>query len=272
MTAPVVAELLRRARLEVMPLAGVEERVLEHVPKDVKITVTASPARGLDSTLELCGALARQGYPVVPHISARLVVDERHLAEILRQVEALPCNEVFVVAGDVPEPAGKFEDAPALLAAMAELGSGIEEVGITGYPESHPFVSDEATIQAMYEKEPHATYIVSQLAFDAATIGGWVRNVRARGVSLPIYIGIPGPVSRTKLVRFAARIGMGESARFATQHTSWIRRLLSPKRVRPERLLDGLAPYLEEPGHEVRGVHIYTFNEVEQTQRWLRER
>jgi hypothetical protein len=52
-----------------------------------------------------------------------------------------------VIAGDVDLPAGKFDGATALLAAMAELGHGIDQVGISGYPESHPFISDETTIQ-----------------------------------------------------------------------------------------------------------------------------
>ena len=49
---------------------------------------------------------------------------------------------------------------------MAERGD-LRELGITGYPESHHLIDDETTIQAMFEKEPHATYIVSQICFDA---------------------------------------------------------------------------------------------------------
>src|SRR3712207_7862745 len=51
---------------------------------------------------------------------------------------------------------------------MAEIGHDFEEVGISGYPESHPLISDETTIQAMYDKVPYATYIVSQICFDPA--------------------------------------------------------------------------------------------------------
>ena len=46
-----------------IPLAGVEEKVLEHVPHDVTITVTASPVKGLEPTLELSTRLAEEGYP-----------------------------------------------------------------------------------------------------------------------------------------------------------------------------------------------------------------
>ena len=42
-----VAELLAQSRYEVLPLDGIEEEVLEHVPREVTITVTASPTKGL---------------------------------------------------------------------------------------------------------------------------------------------------------------------------------------------------------------------------------
>ena len=70
-----LAELLRNARFEVLPLEGIEEQVLEHLGADVKLTVTASPRRGLDATLELTERFTAAGYVTVPHISARLVRD-----------------------------------------------------------------------------------------------------------------------------------------------------------------------------------------------------
>ena len=38
--------------------------------------------------------------------------------------------------------------------AMAELGHGLEQIGVTGYPESHALISDETTIQAMFGVGP----------------------------------------------------------------------------------------------------------------------
>ena len=78
-----VAEALRHPRYEVIPLKGAEEQVIEHVPKDVKLTVTVSPRKGQDSTLELAERLSKRGYETAPHLSARLVKDEAHLGEIL---------------------------------------------------------------------------------------------------------------------------------------------------------------------------------------------
>ena len=173
-----VADALKRVRYEVLPLPGVEEAVAEHVPRDVKVTVTASPRQGIDQTLSVAEGIAERGYSVVPHLSARLVRDGAHLDEVLQRLAERGVRELFVIAGDVAEPAGEFDGAHALLVAMAARRPALDAVGITGYPESHPFISDEATIQAMFDKEPYASYIVSQITFDPKVIGGWIDRVR----------------------------------------------------------------------------------------------
>ncbi|HEY0127568.1 MAG TPA: methylenetetrahydrofolate reductase [Rubrobacteraceae bacterium] len=267
-----VAEALRRPRYEVIPLQGAEEQVVEHVPKDVKVTVTASPKKGIESTLELAERLSKRGYATAPHLSARLVRDEVHLEEILGRLRGSGIRDAFVVAGDAQEPAGKFAGASGLLAAMAELGHDLDEIGITGYPESHPFISDADTIKAMYEKEPYATYIVSQICFDAEVIAGWARRVRQRGVDLPIYVGMPGAVSRQKLLRISRGVGLGESARFLKKYGNWFVRFFLPGGYSPDRLVEGLTPLFTDPESKVRGFHVYTFNEVGKTEAWRHEK
>jgi methylenetetrahydrofolate reductase (NADPH) len=267
----VLVDFLRRPRLEVIPLDGIEQEVIGHVPAQVTVTVTSSPSRGIDATLALCDRLAAHGYRVVPHLAARLVRDRAHLHELLARLDELGLREVFVVAGDIGQPAGEFEGAAALLAAMAEVGHALEEIGITGYPESHAFISDETTIQAMFDKQPLATYIVSQICFSPEVIGTWIRRVRDRGVDLPIHVGLPGPVAARKLLRVSGRIGLGESARFLRRHGNWAGRLLLPRAYRPERLLEQLAPHVGRPDDRIAGLHLFTFNELEPAERWRHE-
>jgi len=264
-----LVEALQTPRYEVIPLPGIEEKVVEHVPRHLKVTVTASPKKGIDPTLGLAEKLSGEGFEVAPHLSARLVRDRGHLGEILARLRERGIRDVFVVAGDAPEPAGPFEGSGDLLEAMAEIGHDLEEVGITGYPESHPLISDEVTIQAMYRKAPYATYITSQICFDPATIDAWVLRVRRRGVALPIYVGMPGAVGMAKLVRISSNIGLGESARFLKKYGNRFWRVFMPGGYSPEGLIEGLA--LGDPERSVRGFHIYTFNEVEGTERWRRE-
>lgn len=262
---------LSRPRYEVFPSEGVEDEVAAHVPAGLKVTVTASPRRGLDATLELADTLARRGYHVAPHLSARLVRDEAQLRDILARLGEIGLTDAFVVAGDLSEPAGEFASAYELLAAMTRLGHGLEHVGITGYPESHPLISDETTIQAMFDKAPLATYIVSQVCFEPRTIEWWIGAVRERGVHLPIDVGIPGAASRTKLLRIARRIGVGESIGFLSKRRSWIAQLLKPAGYSPDHIVEGLAPTLVDPAADVAGFHVYTFNELAATEAWRRE-
>jgi len=234
------------------------------------VTVTSSPSRGIEATLSLAERLAARGYRVVPHLAARLVAGHAELGRLIARIEAVGIHEVFVVAGDIDEPLGPFDGAASLLSAMAELGHGLQDVGITGYPESHAFISDETTIQAMFDKTPYATYIVSQITFDAAVIGTWIRRVRDRGVELPIYVGLPGLVDPVRLMRLSTRIGLGESARFLRRHGNWLGRLTLPRGHRPGALLERLAPDLAAPENRVVGIHLFTFNELDRTEEWRR--
>jgi methylenetetrahydrofolate reductase (NADPH) len=261
---------LEHARYEVLPLEGAHERVLQAVGTDIKVTVTASPRKGLDSTLSLAERLAGHGYVTVPHLSARLVADGSHLDEVVARLRAAKIREVFVVAGDSAQPAGQFPGSLELLQAMHEHGHAFDDVGIAGYPESHPLIDDDVTIQSMWDKRRFATYIVSNICFDAKVIGRWVKRVRRRGVELPIYLGLPSITDTAKLLRVSQKIGVGDSARFLTKSRGGWLRLVVPGGYDPTRLLKRLASNLGDPALDVPGVHIYTFNEVELTESWRR--
>lgn len=259
---------LDRPRYEVLPLDGIVDEVRAHVPESVTITVTASPAKGLEPTLAVAEGLARHGYRAVPHLSARLLRDGRQLDDAVARLKDAGVGDIFVIAGDAPRPAGDFASAAELLSALAEPFS---EVGISGYPESHPLISDDDTIAAMFAKEPMATYIVSQICFDPAVIATWVRRVRARGTTLPIWIGVPGAVANRDLVKVSLRIGLGQSARFLRAHRGWVRRLARPRRYTPTTLLRRLAPLIADPAAGIGGIHVFTFNELQRTEHWRRQ-
>jgi methylenetetrahydrofolate reductase (NADPH) len=267
--SPSLAQLLAGSRFEVLPLPGVEEQVLTHLSTSTPVTVTASPSRGLDATLELSERLARAGYSVVPHVSARLVRDRVHLDELLDRMRAAGLRRIFVPAGDTAT-AGEFHEAVQLLDAMGERRSQFDEIDITGYPESHHLISDEETIRAMFAKAPMATHIISQICFDPGTIAGWIAAVRTRGTHLPIWVGLPGNVDHAKLMRISMKIGLGESARFLRHHGNWMARIVT-RQFKPDRLLRGLEATVTDPAAGIAGFHLYTFNEVARTERWRRE-
>jgi methylenetetrahydrofolate reductase (NADPH) len=264
-------EFLRAPRYEVLPTEDIEGMVLAHVPHEVTITITASPRRGMDATIRLAESLSAKGYKVVPHLSARLIRDTAHLKEILAAVDQMGARDVFVIAGDAREPAGKFPDSVSLLEAMMQAGHQLGDVGVSGYPESHSFIDDDMTIQAMWDKRRIATYIVSNLCFDPRVVKRWVGRVRRRRVELPIHIGMAGVADPAKLLRISTRIGVVDSARFLRGHSNWFLRMLQPGGYDPGRFVSALLPDLGTPDRNVAGLHVFTFNEIEPTERWRQQ-
>jgi methylenetetrahydrofolate reductase (NADPH) len=260
--------LLHSVRYEVLPAKATEDKVLAHVPRDVVVTVTASPVKGLEPTLDLATRLTAHGCRVVPHVPARLLRDDAHLKDVVDRLREAGVDDVFVPAGDADPPAGAYDGALPVLRRLSELGSPFAHVGITGYPESHPLIHDDITIQAMWDKQAHATYIVSNLCFDPRVLGDWVGRIRRRDITLPVHVGVAGPVQRAKLLSMAAKIGVGESTRFLTKHASWFLRFATPGGYSPERLLARSAGALSSPSAGVAGLHLFTFNQIAETERW----
>ena len=134
-----MSRVVRAARYEVLPTATIEDKILEHVPTEQAVTVTASPSKGLEATLDLTERLIGHGYVAVPHLAARMVRDRAELAEICDRLTGKGITRVFVPGGDA-DPAGGYPDALSLLEDLDALGRPFPHVGITGYPESHPTI------------------------------------------------------------------------------------------------------------------------------------
>lgn len=267
---PAVEPVLDPPRFEVLPVRGAVAQTV-HLPPAATVTVTSSPTKGLEATLRLTEELTGRGLSVVPHVSARLVSGRGHLRDIVRRLDALGVRDVFVVGGDSETPAGPYGTGLDLVRALADVGHHLDEVGVPAYPEGHPRVPDDVLTEALRAKQAFATYLVTQMCFDAAPIIEWLEGVRRQGVSLPASIGLPGIVDRTRLLRVSVKIGVGGSARFLKKNRATVGRLVRPGSYDPDELVKRLAPPLRDPDLAVRGFHLFTFNEVEATARWARQ-
>ncbi len=259
--------LLQQARYEVLPTPSTEEKVLAHLPVDRTVTITASPSKGLDATFDLAERLGKAGYTAVPHIAARMVSGRDELEEICARLTASGISTVFVPGGDA-ETVGNYPDALGLLEDLREIGSPFSHVGITGYPESHPSINDDLTIQAMWDKRRHATHIVSNLTFDPKVFATWLTRMRTRGITLPLLVGLPGPIDRTKLLGMATKIGVGESTKFLAKNKRLFAGLAAPGGFTGERFLEQVAAAVTPPGALVEGLHVFTFNQIAETEAW----
>jgi methylenetetrahydrofolate reductase (NADPH) len=271
--APSDAEALARAlaapAFELIPLASAFEKSAA-LPAGATVTVTSSPAKGVMATADLAVRLAALGFEVVPHLSARLTRDRPQLLAFLQMLRDAGIDRAFVIGGD-PAQAGPYPDALALLREMADLGVLPQRVGIAAYPQGHPKISDADLLAALAAKAPFASWMTTQLCFDAHAIGHWIAERRADGVSLPAEIGVPGVAQIPKLLEVSARIGVRDATAFIRKNTAFVGQLLtSGGAYRPTGLLESLAPVLSDPTSGVSGLHLYTFNDVEATERWRR--
>lgn len=265
-----LADALRNATYEVLPFTTAEEKVLAHVPTDIALTVTTTEAKGLGPTVDLAVRLRRHGYRAAPHLAARLVRDGAHLADLVARLRENGVDGVFVIGGDAPEPAGGFPDALSLLEAMRKAEHTFAFVGIGGYPEGHGRIPDALIERALDAKAPFATHVITQMCFDAATTVRWAREVRARGVTLPVRVGVPGAVGRQKLVRVSAGLGLGRSARFLRKQQSLFWRFFLPGGYDPARLIERVTPAFAAGDSGLSGLHVFTFNDLESTEAWRR--
>lgn len=268
---PTVVRLLNRARYEVLPTPTIEEKVHASVPTEVTLTVTASPTKGIGETLATAERFSAAGYDVVPHVAARMVNGRHDLVEIVARLQEAGITKIFVPGGDATPHPGGYADALGLLEDLSALGSPFDHVGIAGYPESHPTIHDDITVQSMWDKRKHATHVVSNLTFDPAVIKDWLHRMRLRGIGLPLLMGIPGPVDRAKLLSMATKIGVGDSTKFLVKHKGLMARLTAPGGFTGERFLEKCAPTIGEPEAIVEGLHVYTFNQVAETEAWRQD-
>lgn len=263
-------DILRNISYEIMPFRGTEEAVLAHVPTDVALTITVTEAKGLSATIDLATRLTAHGYRVAPHIAARMVKDNAHAEDLLAQLSQAGIDRVFVIGGDAPTPAGEFTGALDLLNAIADSGHRFERIGIGGYPEGHAKIGGTELRTALAQKAPMASHIITQICFDPGTTIAWARHLHQHHPALEVVVGVPAPVGWQKLLRISAGIGLGQSARFLRKQQHIVGKLLRPGGYRPDTLLRGLAPHITGPDINIRGVHLFTFNELEPAEAWRR--
>lgn len=267
----VLAGLVKNISYEVMPFKNMKEKVLAEVPTEVPLTITATGGKGLEPTVEASIFLRAKGYMVAPHIPARQISGPRELDTLVARFEMAGVDRIFIVAGDAKEPAGEFKDALGFLRCLNDRGHHFNDIGIGGYPEGHALFPQNDINQALRDKAPYADRVLTQICFNADTSTEWANSLQHEGVGLPIYAGMPGPVSRQKLMRISTGLGLGQSANFLKKQQNMLWKFFSPSGYKPTKLIRGLVQNLLQEGPVIAGFHIFTFNDLASTEAWRRE-
>lgn len=271
--------LVAGATLELIPMKSLERAIGELRPGS-RISMTCSPAKSIAATLDEAARLLDLGHTVVPHLAARMVESDEHLAAIHGCVRELGLREIFVVAGDAPE-TGCFHDAIEFIEALIDLDDrsgerrAIDHIGVTAYPESHPLIPDDKLHDALHRKQElilstgRTAHASTQMCFSSDTIVEWIRRERAAGLTVPVHLGVPGVIDRTKLLATGMRLGIGTSLRYLSKNRRALGRLMTRSAFTPDSLLKPFAGRVDELG--ISGLHVFTFNQVDATEVW-RER
>ena len=260
----------RLTQFEVLPLQRSVDLAAQ-LPQPERLTVTCSPRHGPDESVAVGRELTAMGHVVTVHVAARMVRDRAHLDELLAEMARARVDDVFLIGGDATPPHGPWSSAGELLPLICENRRRPREIGIAGYPEGHPLIDSATLADALEQKSAHASYITTQLCFDAEAVLAWVRETRERGIRLPVLAGLPGVVDRRRLLEMSIGIGVGPSLVFLRKQRG-LRNLLGRSTVTPDRVYDELAPRLGDRELGIVGFHYYTFNQLADTWSWERER
>ncbi|HET6971469.1 MAG TPA: methylenetetrahydrofolate reductase [Phenylobacterium sp.] len=244
------------------------------IPPGTAISITFLASEDSAARVQAAAAARRLGFQPVPHISARRAASEKDLEAFLAGLaREAGIDRVFVVAGDLPRPEGPFTDALDIIKTGLLGKYGVEQVGISGYPEGHPDISDASLWQALRDKlgaaedQGHDAFIMTQFGFDADPVLDWLERARREGVSAPVRIGVAGPTSVKALLRFAARCGVGASAKVLAKYGVSITRLLTT--AGPDPIIEALGRGLDPARHGETRLHFYPFGGFLKTAEWI---
>ena len=226
---------------------------LNTLPPVKDVYVTMLPGGDYKETANQTAALVKKGFNPVPHFPARSITDDTQLKDYISRCKDVGAKQALVIGGS-REPVGKFDSSIQIL----ETGffDGIK-IGIAGHPEGSQDISDKELEKAMIDKKPYADYIVTQWLLESQPIVDFISKQ-----SVPVHVGITGPMKITSLIKFANIVGAKNSINFLKSNFSKALDLLKPKD--PNELIGKVKEFTGN-------FHIYTFGGLKETNKWLKE-
>jgi methylenetetrahydrofolate reductase (NADPH) len=249
----------------------------EYLDPETEVFLTWIPGTDPKDMIAAAGKLRRSGLLPVPHIGARHLESVSQLDELARRLAGeAGVDRILIIGGDRPKPAGPYDSTLALMQTGVFQKAGILRVAAAGFPEGNPHISEAVLDQALEAKVSFARNsglhlsIVTQFCFKPEPIVGWLRRLRARGIAVPVRVGLAGPAGPLTLARYAVRCGIGNSLHVLTENSSFARLLIEKG---PEPIIQGLAVSNGDgaaslpPG--VTGLHFFVFGGFTKSVDWI---
>jgi methylenetetrahydrofolate reductase (NADPH) len=265
-----IIELLRGASLELSSRDPTEiDACVPLLDPGTQVYISIPPGQTYHGSVALAARLSRAGFRPVPHVAARQIARREALEDYLaRAAGEGGVDSALVIAGDLDRACGPFDSSLALLDTGLFERNGIVNVGIAGHPEGHPKVAAAFLDTALADKkrvgQQHglSLRVVTQFCFEAKPVLAWA--ARQKNLELPLRVGLAGPAGLTRLLRFAALCGVGNSVRALKSRPGAVARLMTE--AGPEAMLRELAAQTAVP---IAGVHFFCFGGLVHTARWL---
>ena len=226
---------------------------LSTLPKVKNVYITFLPGNDFKDVAEKAKELVKSGFNAVPHFPARSIKNLGNLKDYVNRCKDGGVKQALVIGGST-QPIGDFHCSLQLL--ETGLFEGMK-IGIAGHPDGSPDISDKDLEKAMTDKKPFADYIVTQWLLDADCIDKFISKQ-----SLPVHVGITGPLKISSLLKFANIVGAKNSLSFIKSNMAKAVDLLKPRD--PNDIIQKLKG-------STQNFHIYTFGGLKETNKWLTE-
>ena len=224
---------------------------LSVLPKVKDVYITMLPGNDFRDVAKKAKELAQSGFNPVPHFPARSIKNLKDLKDYVSMCKDFGVKQALVIGGST-QPIGDYHCSLQLLETGLFKGF---KIGIAGHPEGSPDISDSDLEKAMNDKKPFADYIVTQWLLNPDSIVKFISKQ-----SLPVHVGITGPLKISSLIKFANIVGAKNSINFLKSNASKALDLLKPSD--PNDLIGKLKGSTEN-------FHIYTFGGLKETNSWL---
>jgi methylenetetrahydrofolate reductase (NADPH) len=239
-----------------------------------QIYISAVPNRTVAESIASARAIRLAGLEPVPHIAARRFASLGDCAiELERLSGEAGVNTIMLIGGDADRPAGDVTCAQDIIDSGLLIKYGIGAIGLAGYPELHPRIGDDELEAALVTKlasaqsQGLAVHIVTQFCFEANPIIRWIDWLRARGISLPVKVGLAGPTSMSTWLSYARRCGVRASASALATRTGLVNHLF--KAISPDPIIAQLAELAAQKKIADVSAHMFSFGGIAATARWL---
>lgn len=271
--------LMQGYSIEVMPRSAAAAGPLCNVlPSGTRVYVAHIEGTPMDDMVQTAAGIRSEGFPVMPHVPARLLRSREELETWLRRYrEEAGVEEALLIAGSVSRPRGPFSSSMDILETELPDRHGFRRLHVAGHPEGNsdiePAGSSERLDAALRWKQEFSRRtdarieIATQFCFDADAVLDWAERLRNAGIHLPVHVGIAGPAKLGTLLRFAAMCGIGTSLRVLKRKARGATALL--RTHAPDDLIATIAgPVAAGNAANVAGLHLFPFGGIRATAEW----